>query len=202
MINIKKPIKMIKTFYFDLETTGVRYWRNGIHQIAGLIDIDGEIVDKFDFKVKPHPKAVIEQEALDVSGKTVEEVQNYPPMDVVFNELIQLMDKHIDRYDKKDKFVMAGYNCAGFDSQFLRAFFVQNGDKYFGSWFWSVQVDVMIIAMDALKHERQDMINFKLATVCGHVGVPFNEEEAHDALYDVIKTRELYHAINKINNNE
>jgi DNA polymerase-3 subunit epsilon len=40
----------MKYFFFDLETTGTKYWKNGIHQISGLIEIDGEIKEKFDFR--------------------------------------------------------------------------------------------------------------------------------------------------------
>lgn len=33
---------MSKLLFFDLETTGVKYWRNGIHQISGAVVIDGK----------------------------------------------------------------------------------------------------------------------------------------------------------------
>lgn len=35
---------MSKLLFFDLETTGVKFWRNGIHQIGGIVDIDGRDV--------------------------------------------------------------------------------------------------------------------------------------------------------------
>ena len=63
---------MSKLFFYDLETTGTRYWKNGIHQISGAIMIDGEIKEKFNFKVKPHKDCVIEDEALAiVTGKQI-----------------------------------------------------------------------------------------------------------------------------------
>ena len=34
---------MSKLFFYDLETTGVKHWKNGIHQISGRIVIDGEL---------------------------------------------------------------------------------------------------------------------------------------------------------------
>lgn len=37
---------MSKLFFFDLETTGVKFWKNGIHQIAGVIEIDGEVKEE------------------------------------------------------------------------------------------------------------------------------------------------------------
>ena len=42
----------------------------------------------------------------------------------------------LEKFDKKDKFFLVGYNNASFDNQFFRAFFVQNNDMYFGSYFW------------------------------------------------------------------
>lgn len=57
---------MSKLLFFDLETTGVKFWRNGIHQIGGIVDIDGQEVERFDIRLAPNPAATIEQEALDV----------------------------------------------------------------------------------------------------------------------------------------
>lgn len=34
--------------------------------------------------------------------------------------------------------------------------------------------------------------NFRLGTVCQHAGIEFSEDEAHDALYDIRKTWELW----------
>ena len=65
----------MKAFYFDLETTGTLYWKHGIHQISGAIEIDDEIKERFDFRVAPHPKAVIDPEALVVGGVTQEQIE-------------------------------------------------------------------------------------------------------------------------------
>ena len=51
---------MEKLFIFDIETTGVKYWKNGIHQISGIILIDGEVKEEFNFKVQPFKDALIE----------------------------------------------------------------------------------------------------------------------------------------------
>lgn len=59
----------MKLCYIDLETTGTKFWRNGIHQISGCIEIDGEVKESFDFKVKPFHSCDIEDEALAVGGK-------------------------------------------------------------------------------------------------------------------------------------
>lgn len=72
-------------------------------------------------------------------------------------------------------------------------FFLQNGDNYFGSWFWSNSVDVMVLASQYLLAERPLMPNFKLSTVAAQLGVSVSEDKLHDALYDVDLTRDAYH---------
>lgn len=64
---------MSKLLFFDLETTGVKFWRNGIHQIGGIVDIDGQEAERFDIRLAPNPAATIEQEALDVAVPEIKE---------------------------------------------------------------------------------------------------------------------------------
>ena len=126
---------MSKLFFYDLETTGTNPGRHGIHQISGEIVIDGKSVETFDFKVQPNPKAQIEDAALAVGGVTREQIMAYPPMGQVYTQLVTMLAKYVNKYDKTDKFHLVGYNNRGFDDNFFRGFFLQNGDNYFGSWF-------------------------------------------------------------------
>ena len=187
----------MKLLFFDLETTGVNPGKNGIHQISGMIEIDGVEQERFDFKVQPNPKAIIEQEALDVAGVTLEEVQAYPPMGEIYSKLVSMLSKYVNKYDKTDKFFLVGYNNAAFDNQFLRGFFLQNGDNYFGSWFWANSIDVMVLASHHLAPRRHEMVNFKLGTVAKFMGVDVDNESLHDAFYDIYLTREIYNIIEK-----
>lgn len=100
------------------------------------------------------------------------------------------------RYNKQDKFHLVGYNNASFDNQFLRAFFAQNNDKYFGSWFWADTIDVMCLASNSLSAIRHTMDNFKLVTVAKTFGIPVDEEQLHDASYDLYLTKAIYDMIN------
>ena len=183
---------MSKLFFYDLETTGTRYWKNGIHQISGAIMIDGEIKEKFNFKVKPHEKALIEDEALAVGGVTREIVEKYPPMREIYNTIIKMLSKYVDKYNKADKFYLVGYNNASFDNQFFRAFFTQNNDMYFGSWFWADTHDVMVFASNYLRMKRTQMVDFKLKSVAKAVGIEVDEEKLHDAAYDIDLTMQIY----------
>lgn len=187
----------MKLFFFDLETTGLSYVKNGIHQISFEIVIDGVTKEQEDLKVKPNPDLIIEQEALDVAGVTREQILAYPSMTEVYRKLIQTMSKYVDRYARGDKFFLAGYNNASFDNSFLRAFFSQNSDKYFGSWFWSNSLDVMVLATQYLLERRCKMENFKLATVAKEMGVAIEEDKLHDATYDLYLTKSIYDKVTK-----
>lgn len=186
----------MKLFFYDLETTGVKHWRHGIHQLSGCIEIDGVIKEKFDFKICPNPKCDIEHEALKVGGVTREQVLTYPSMEEAYKNLIIMLTRYVDKYNKKDKFFLIGFNNASFDNQFLRAFFLQNKDDYFGSWFWADTHDVMVLASNHLKDHRAEMENFKLATVAKFMGIEVNETLLHDAIYDILLTRTIYHIVN------
>lgn len=182
----------MKLLFFDLETTGVNPGKNGIHQISGEIVIDGVSKEQFDFHVQPNPKAIIEEDALKVAGVTREQVLAYPPMQQVYSEFVAMLGKYVDKYNKKDKFFLVGYNNAAFDNQFLRGFFLQNGDQYFGSWFWSNTIDVMVLASAYLATRRPDMENFKLSTVAKTLGVDVESESLHNALYDINLTKAVF----------
>jgi DNA polymerase-3 subunit epsilon len=185
----------MKLLYIDLETTGVRHWKNGLHQISGCIEIDGEMKETFDFKVCPYKDAMIEDEALKVSGVTKETILAYPAMKDVYAQIVSMLSKYVDKYNKTDKFFLVGYNNSSFDNQFLRAFFVQNGDNYFGSYFWSSSLDVMVLATEYLKERRHTMIDFKLKTVASEMGLTIDESRLHDAGYDIELTRNIYRLI-------
>jgi len=185
----------MKLLYFDLETTGVRHWKDGIHQISGCIDINGKIMEWFDLKIRPNPKAEISDDALKVSGVTREEIQAYMPMEEGYAKLVEILGKYVDKFNKNDKMFLVGYNCASFDVPFLRALFVQNGDNYFGSWFYSASLDVMIIAAQYLVTERVEMENFKLGTVATWMGIEVDALKQHDARYDVEIMRELHRRV-------
>ena len=94
--------------------------------------------------------------------------------------------------NKQDKFFLAGYNNASFDNQFLRAWFLQNGDKYFGSYFWSNSIDVMVLATPYLASQRSQMENFKQGTVAKALGIEIDESRLHDALYDIQVCKSIY----------
>lgn len=189
----------MKLLFFDLETTGIKYWRNGIHQISGEVVIDNVTREAFNYSVCPHPGCEIEEEALRVCNVTKEQILAYPPMNEVYRQFTGMLSKYVDKYDKTDKFFLVGYNNAPFDNYFLKAFFVQNGDNFFYSWFWVNSIDVMILAGLHLMQKRHTMPDFKLDTVARELGIETDAGKLHDAAYDILLTKEIYNCITGLN---
>ena len=86
-----------------------------------------------------------------------------------------------------------GYNCI-FDIGFMRQFFIDSDDRYYGSWFSSynmIDVHKLFTALrgSGLYPELEEVENMKLETLANFYGI---EIQAHDALSDIYATEELY----------
>jgi DNA polymerase III subunit epsilon len=185
----------LKICWIDVETTGTYHWQHSIVQIAGIIEIDGVVKKEFNLLSRPHPKAKIEKEALEVNKRTVDEIMAYPPQLQAYLSLVCVLNEYVDKFNKSDKFYFAGYN-SNFDNNFVRAFFKQCEDNFFGSYFWSGTIDVMVLALDYFKGQtRKEMDNFQLMTVAKQIGLDIDKEKAHDALYDIRVTRDIYYKL-------
>lgn len=184
----------MKYCYIDVETTGVDPKKNGILQLAGEIWVDGVQQNSFNFLVKPFHGQEIEDQALEVTGITWEQIErDHREPREVYRDFLSVLGQHVNKYDKMDKYFFVAYNAA-FDDAFIRQFFKLNGDNYFGSWFWWPSIDVAVLAAEAIGPDRQFMENFKLTTVASRLGVKA-EGSAHDAMYDITITRMVHERI-------
>lgn len=186
---------MITKIFYDVETTGVNYKKNAMHQLAGLVEVDDEVVESFDFKLRPHPKAEITPEALRICGKTEEVLRTYPPAAEAHRDLKILLARYVDKYDKASKAYLVGFNNRFFDDQFLRKHFELQEDDFFGAWFWSDSLDVFVLASEYLIDRRPGMSSFKLHRVATTLGLEVDKSKTHDAFYDVNLTRQIYRIV-------
>jgi DNA polymerase III subunit epsilon len=178
-----------KVLYFDTETTGLKHWENEIVQLAGIVEVDGEVKEKFNIYLRPDKLDKIEQEALDIQGKTKEEILAYPDRRSGFNEFLALLDRHIDKYNKLDKFIVAGQNIR-FDMGFVRAFFKNMGHSYFGSYFGGEELDSRLLYIALMLASRVDKLTkMRLTNICSALGVDL--ENAHDAMADIQATYDI-----------
>ena len=187
---------MIKKLFLDTETTTAEIGDGHIIEIGGIIEY-GKTYKEFVLNAQPADfEYVLKEEATDKHGFSREDIDKFPTCQQAYGSLIEILEKHVDRYDKTDKFVMYGYG-AEFDNQFLRKFFLENNDNFFGSWFWHPWVDVMSLAMNSLAEERHRIENFQLSTVAEYLGIEVEKEKLHGTRYDNYLCMEVFEKVDK-----
>lgn len=180
---------MTKLAWIDVETTGLLAYVNDVIQLAGLIEIDGEVLEEFSLQLAPINVDKIQQSALDVNNKTRQEILSYPdPLSQVL-QFTDLLAPYLDKTDKKDKFIFAGYN-APFDKDFVQNLFKRVNIKGFNTLFeyktFDVYTLVFILTYCGKIPKLEDM---KLATMAKYFNI---EHDAHEALSDIKATREVF----------
>lgn len=187
----------MKILFYDLETTGLHPETAAIIQLAGILvelteNNDIKPISGFNYTMKPRVGREIDSSALDINGFTMEDLASFQDDKEVFSKFIKFLDKHIDQFNKVDKAMLAGYNNTHFDTDFLRQWFIDNNNNYFGSYFWSNSIDVMPEASRYFAHYRPALLNFKLCTVAKAAGINIEQENLHDGLYDIKLTLMLF----------
>ena len=181
---------MNKIIFIDTETGGVNPEKAALIQLSGIIRIDKKDVEKFNFYIKPFENSEVNEKALEVQGRTLEELKTdkYVEEKEVYKQFIKLLDKYIDKYDRTDKFIVAGYNVR-FDVDILKAFFQRHGNNYLFSYLDSSMLDPLYsIRLLQIAEVLPVLENNKLETWCKHFGI---ELKAHDSLEDIVATKKL-----------
>lgn len=181
---------MNKIIFIDTETGGVNPEKAALIQLSGIIRIDKKDVEKFNFYIKPFENSEVNEKALEVQGRTLEELktEKYIEEKEVYKQFVSLLDKYIDKYDRTDKFVVAGYNVR-FDVDILKAFFQRHGNNFLFSYLDSSMLDPLYsIRLLQIAEVLPVLENNKLETWCKHFGI---ELKAHDSLEDIEATKKL-----------
>lgn len=189
---------MSKILFLDTETTGLDENVHAIFQLSCLVEENGKLIDEFNIKIRPFKGAKISKDAMQKLNLTVKDfmTSEYIPYNIAFEEFELFMSAHVDRYNKTDKFVIAGKNI-NFDIRFIREFFNRNNNDYYGSWFWYPSIDVETIVAELVAFDNLQLPNYQLTTLCEAFNIKL--EKAHDAYEDIIATRKLYWKIKGVN---
>ena len=182
----------IINMYFDVETTGLNPYKDEIHQFSAIVENeDGEIIDEIDIKAKPSDIELFKDGVLNLLGITAEEVMARPLDQVgLYNAILAFFDKHVDKYDRNDKFTPIAYNI-DFDKGFLRQLFLKNGNRYIDSYLQHNHIDVLAFCHILVQYGgiMKNQSNMKLTTMCELLDIPI--EKAHDSLHDTHAMRLL-----------
>lgn len=187
---------MKKLFFFDCETTGTDPLRHEITQLAYIIDIDGTPVLERSILMRPLKPDTIDEKALEVQGRTREQLEQYGHPFLGYTQLLADFSAHVDKYDSKDKMIPVAYN-ASFDVSFISEFFNIQKDKYLGSWI-DRRKTLDPQAFYRYKHHLDDVLfpmneDSKLISIARVLGVSLTN--AHDALADVLALREIHYIL-------
>lgn len=193
-LSIKKRFRGFMPVIVDVETSGVDYKTNAILEIcAVLIDIDDKglfyVKEHFAEHVLPFDGAILDKESLEFNG-----IDPFQPLRFalpeetalknIFTPITTALKQH-----KCQRAVLVGHN-AWFDLLFVKE----------------------AIKRTKLKSPFHNFTCFDTATLGGVVygqtvlvkaieaaGIEFDQREAHSAIYDALKTAELFcEIVNKI----
>lgn len=187
----------VKRLFIDTETTGLDPKKHAIIQIAGIVDIDEQVVEEFDFSMKPIDGKLFETRALEVNGLSMDAINGFNPSAKIFSMFKSMMAQYINQFDKNDKFVFLAYN-ASFDYGFVKQWFEDHGDNYFGSYFYKYPIDIPSICIEDSIRVLNKLPNLKLESMAKHYDCS-PEGKLHDARTDIILAREVYYkALNSL----
>jgi DNA polymerase III alpha subunit (gram-positive type) len=183
---------MTKLIYIDTETTGLSKISNGIIQLAYIIEIDGKVVKRGQFKVNPfsykRPRRVTEK-ALEVNGYKVEDFKGFMEASDAAYEFYAVMEKYIDRWDNKDKFIFVGYNSS-FDTGFVQELMKESARGEYHQFISYKDLDVFALVKYLSYVGKFDTgPSQSLVSACKAIGL---ELDAHDAVADIEATRDLH----------
>ncbi|WP_339003726.1 3'-5' exonuclease [Fusobacterium polymorphum] len=181
---------MNKIIFIDTETGGINAEKSALIQLSGIIEVDGAEKEKFNFYIKPFENSEVNEKALEVQGRTLEELgtEKYIDESIIYKKFLEILDKYIDKYDKNDKFIVAGYNVK-FDIDILKALFERNNNKFLFSYFNSSMLDPLYsVRLLQVAGMLPVLENNKLETWCKYFNI---ELKAHDSLQDITATKKL-----------
>ena len=181
---------MNKIIFIDTETGGVNAEKSALIQLSGIIEVDGTEKEKFNFYIKLFENSEVNEKALEVQGRTLEELgtEKYIDESIIYKKFLEILDKYIDKYDKNDKFIVAGYNVK-FDIDILKALFERNNNKFLFSYFNSSMLDPLYsVRLLQVAGMLPVLENNKLETWCKYFNI---ELKAHDSLQDITATKKL-----------
>ena len=148
-----------------------------------LQTIEGETLKEWSWILDPG--VPMSPEASAINGLTDEYIQaNGTDARTGINEIYMVLSNAVRK----------GIPIVGYNNAFDLGILSHEVRRHFGFDMWET-IGVNATYFDPFVYDVGTVIkrrgNRKLGTVCGHYGVPFDEDDAHEARYDVVKTNHL-----------
>jgi ribonuclease T len=172
----------------DVETGGFDSHRNALLEIAAVIlEMDGQgnlqIKESYSRNIEPFPGAIIEDAALEFTGIDLYDPEREPEKEgEALREIFQPIRREVSATGCT-RAVMVAHN-AHFDLGFVNAAInrcdIKRSPFHPFSCFDTASLAGLAYGQTVL------------AKACKAAGIDFNNHDAHSALYDTIKTAELF----------
>ena len=180
----------MKIAAIDVETTGLDSKKCAITQIAIIPIVNGVKGEPFVSYVRPHEGASISERALEVQGKTYDQIMAYPEATEVMQKLLKWLD------EQGGTFYILAQN-AQFDRDFLYIFFTRLGNHTeYITRFRPSLICTLEMARNYFAGKRNKPEKMNLGSLCKFFNIKL--ENAHDALEDITATVELYYALDAL----
>ena len=176
-----------EVIWTDCETGGVDENVCALVQLSAIIEIDGEMVDEIDLKMKPVPGKKIEAKALELQGRTMADIAAFEDPRACFDRFRKFLARR--PASKQNRYIMGGYN-ADFDCRFISEWYkdMSGGSYAYWDYLQFSPVDPIGILRAMRHYGIIDIPDTKLGTVCKYFNI---ELDAHDSMSDIRATRTL-----------
>lgn len=192
--------KIQSVICIDCETGGLSPTKNPITQIA-LVSFslaDGKEISRYQTYIEPYGDLEYKDEAMQYTGITYSQLLNEGrPIKTVVSELIQEFQKANIAKTHTKKPALMGHNII-FDIGFISYAFkyckadiskvLDCKEDGYGNYIPS-HYDTMWLARMKYGHD-ESMVKYNLTACCDRVGVSLTD--AHDAMNDVLATKDLF----------
>lgn len=183
---------MTKQLFYAIETTHPNPELSAIHQIGGVVVVDGVPVESFGWNVAPHQGALIDRNVLTACGLDVDAMGRYESPALACSRLRHTLEKYVRGCERDDLLVICDFGGGHGDNLALSRFFIRNGHTDFDKCFWRSDIDVRQLAADFLLEDCQKLGEFDRHTVAVRLGINPDPSREHDALYNAWLTYEIY----------
>jgi DNA polymerase III alpha subunit (gram-positive type) len=182
-----------KILFCDIESTGTNHMLHGIHQLAGIIEIDGKEVERFDLRMRPHPFDKIEESSLAISKVTYADIMRYPPADVAYRKFNDIMTKYVDPHNPQDRIFICGYNSQTMEKLFLQEWLRKLQKQMWKAIFHNITLDVSCyVVKDLLQKKKKIPVSLTIENIAAAYGISIDKDRLHDAVYDTEIARLIF----------
>ena len=173
--------------YYDICTTGTDPAKHALVRITGVLEKDGVVLETVDLAIRPFAGDIPDAEFMRAHGLEKDRLIAYPKADDQLRAFAKALASHMGT----SKIQLCGWNTTERNDLFLRRWFEKSGFKNFQDFFFYPSIDTMLLCAVFFAGKREFLPNFLMRTVCGELGIAYDDGKAFDPSYRVSIIRQI-----------